>query len=137
MMRRKNDTSDKGSPMPFDQHIDFINTLIESRPLNDEFTLNELFQAGWPDGIVEKQHQALGTWFRLKVAEGRILRVDDIDIPTGKIHNIHYRRVEEGSGQAWVRISLPRDTWSWIDQQRAAQERTSFLHDLIEAARAK
>ena len=123
--------------MPFDQHTNFINTLIEARSVNDEFTLNALFQAGWPEGVVETQHQTLGTWFRRKVAEGRILYVDDIDIPTGKIHNIHYRRVEEGSGQAWVRMSLPRDTWSWIDQQRGQQDRTSFLQELIETARAQ
>lgn len=123
--------------MPFDQHIDPINSLIETRPINDEFTLNDLFQAGWPVGIVEKHHQALGIWFRRKVAEGRILRVDDIDIPTGKIHNIHYRPVEEGSGQAWVRMSLSRDTWNWIDDQRGDQDRTSFLQNLIEEARLK
>lgn len=123
--------------MPFDQHINFINMLIEARPVNDEFTLNDLFQAGWPEGIVETPHQTLGTWFRRKVAEGRILCVDDIDIPTGRIHNIHYRRVEEGSRQAWVRMSLPRDTWSWIDQRRGHQDRTSFLQNLIETARAQ
>lgn len=106
---RNNYTSEEVRLMPFDQHIDPINALIEARPLNDEFTLNDLFQAGWPAGIVENQHHALGTWFRRKVAERLILRVDDIDIPTGKIHNIHYRRVEEGSGQAWVRMSLSRD----------------------------
>lgn len=123
--------------MPFDQHIQFINDLIEKRPMNDEFTLTDLFQDGWPEGIVETQHQTLGAWFRRQVAEGQILCVDDIDIPTGKIHNIHYRRVVEGSGQAWVRMSLPRDTWSWIDQQRGDQHRTSFLQHLIETARAQ
>jgi hypothetical protein len=121
--------------MPFDQHIDLIDHLIEGRPINDEFTLNDLFQAGWPVGIVENQHQALGIWFRRKVAEGRILCVDDIDIPTGKIHNIHYLRVEVGSGQGWVRMSLSRDTWNWIDDQRGNQDRTSFLQRLIEEAR--
>ncbi|NYS26901.1 hypothetical protein HUK65_18260 [Rhodobacteraceae bacterium 2376] len=123
--------------MPFNQHIDQINALIEARPINDEFTLNDLFQAEWPVGIVENQHQAFGIWFRRKVAEGRILRVDDIDIPTGKIHNIHYRRVEEGSGQAWVRMSLPRDTWNWIDHKRGSQDRTSFLQNLIKEARSQ
>jgi hypothetical protein len=123
--------------MPFDQHIDLINTLIKDLPINDEFTLNDLFHAGWPAGIAENQHQVLGTWFRRKVAEGLILLVDDIDIPTGKIHNIHYRRVEEGSGQAWVRMSLSPDTWNWIDQKRAKQDRTSFLQQLIETARTQ
>lgn len=123
--------------MPFDQHIDFINARIQARPLNDEFTLNELFAAGWPDGIIDNQHQALGTWFRRRVSEGRILLVDDIDIPTGKIHNIHYRRVQEGSGQAWVRMSLPREAWNWIDQQRGEQDRTAFLQNLVEETRAQ
>ncbi|WP_460272356.1 hypothetical protein [Celeribacter sp. ULVN23_4] len=123
--------------MPFDQHIAYINRLIEDRPINDEFTLSELFQRGWPEGVVENQHNALGSWFRRKVREGQILRVDDIDIPTGRVHNIHYRRVEEGSGQAWVRMSLPHDTWVWIDQQRGEQDRTSYLQRLIEEARAR
>lgn len=123
--------------MPFDHHIAYINLLIEDRPMNDEFTLNELFQGGWPEGVGENQHNSLGTWFRRKVSEGKILCVDDIDIPTGRVHNIHYRRVEEGSGQAWVRMSLPRDTWIWIDQQRGGQDRTSFLQRLIEEARAR
>lgn len=123
--------------MPFDQHIDFINRLIEDRPMNDEFTLSALFQDGWPEGVVENQHNALGSWFRRKVREGHILCVDDIDIPTGKVHNIHYRRVEEGSGQAWVRMSLPNDTWLWIDQQKGELDRTRFLQRLIEEAQAR
>ncbi|WP_343503590.1 hypothetical protein [Alloyangia pacifica] len=122
--------------MPFDQHIDQINELIERRPMHDEFTLNDLFENGSPEDVEANQHNNFGIWFRDQVAAGRILRVDDIDIPEGQRHNIHYRRVEQGSRRSWVRMSLPRETWEWIDRQRGQRGRTVFLEELIEAARA-